>query len=171
VSDEPHRWRTALRALPILEKGRWAVTGSAALALHGLMVEPSDLDVVADPVAAASLAEHLRAFVVSDEATWDRGDVRAVRRIFLLVAGVGVEIMVGVESVSNGVVLVGTPNLDLLDHVDINEVPIPVLPLRTLVAILEATGKYERALMARHELTRRTYAPTAPSLRGVAPGP
>jgi hypothetical protein len=134
------------------------------------MVEPSDLDVVADPVAADSLAEHLRAFVVSDEAMWDRGDVRAVRRILVLVAGVKVEIMVGVESVSNGVVRVGTPNLDHLDHVDINEVQIPVLPLRTLVAILEATGKRERASMARDELNRRSYAPTRSSPRGAVPG-
>jgi hypothetical protein len=156
VSADPHPWRTALDAIPILEIGRWAITGSAALALQGVTVDPSDVDVLADPVAADSLTEHLRAFVVSDDAMWDRGDVRANRRVSVVVAGVDVEILVGVESVANGVVRVSTSDLDHLDHVAVNGRQIPVLPLRTLVAILEATGKRERASMARDQLTRRS---------------
>ena len=80
VTGSAPAWRTALGELPIIRDGRWAVGGSASLALHGLPVDPRDLDLLVDHLAAAELVDGLRGAVVSDEARWDRGDVRAVRR-------------------------------------------------------------------------------------------
>jgi hypothetical protein len=76
VTGSAPAWRTALGELPVVRGGRWAVGGSASLALHGLPVDPRDLDLLADHVAAAELVDGLRGAVVSDEARWDRGDVR-----------------------------------------------------------------------------------------------
>ena len=73
-------WRMALAELPAVGRGRWAVGGSASLALHGLPVEPRDRDLLVDHAAAAELVDGLRDAVVSDESGWDRGDVRAARR-------------------------------------------------------------------------------------------
>jgi hypothetical protein len=80
-------WRTALGELPVIRGGRWAVGGSASLALHGLPVDPRDLDLLVDHVAAAEL-----------------------------------------------VIIVGGRR-------------IPVLPLRTMQVLLDATGNPERAAM------------------------
>ena len=106
-------WRTALGELPIVRRGRWAVGGSASLALHGLPVDPRDLDLLVDHAAAAEMVDGLRDAVVSDEACWDRGDVRAVRRALAVVHGVEVEILEGVEAVGPaGDVVVATPDLN-----------------------------------------------------------
>jgi hypothetical protein len=148
VTGSVPAWRAALAELPIVRHGRWAVGGSASLALHGLPVDPRDLDLLADQVAAAELIDGLRDAVVSDEASWDRGDVRAVRRALAVVGGVEVEILVGVEAVGpTGDVVVPTPDLDHLDRVIVSGRPIPVLPLSTMQVLLDATGKRERAAM------------------------
>jgi hypothetical protein len=146
-------WRAALVELPVVRRGRWAVGGSAALALHGLPVEPGDLDLLVDQFAAADLVGQLGDAVVSDEADWDRGDVRAVRRALAVVGGVEVEILAGVEAVSSaGDVLAGTPDLDQVDRVIVSGRAIPVLPLPTMQALLDATGKRERAAMVARAL-------------------
>ncbi len=146
-------WRAALGELPVVRRGRWAVGGSAALALLGLPVEPRDLDLLADQFAAAELVDGLRDAVVSDEAGWDRGDVRAVRRALAVVRGVEVEILAGVEAVGPaGDVVVGTPDLDRLDRVIVSGRPIPVLPLSAMQVLLDATGQRERAAMVARAL-------------------
>jgi hypothetical protein len=132
----------------VVRRGRWAVGGSACLALHGLPVEPRDLDLLADDVAAAELIGGLHHAVVSDEARWDRGDVRAVRRALAVVQGVEVEILVGVAAVSPaGDVVVATPDLDQVDRILVGGRPVPALPLPVMQILLEATGKRERAAM------------------------
>ncbi len=68
VTGSAPAWRAALGELPIVRGGRWAVGGSASLALHGLPVDPRDLDLLVDHVAAAELVDGLRGAVVSDEA-------------------------------------------------------------------------------------------------------
>lgn len=141
-------WRRALGELPLVRGGRWAVGGSASLALHGLPVDPGDLDLLVDQVAAAELVYALRGALVSDEALWDRGDVRAVRRALAVVHGVEVEILEGVEAVGpTGDVVVATPDLDRVDRIFVNGRQIPVLPLSTMQAVLDATGNRDRAAM------------------------
>jgi hypothetical protein len=151
-----HGWQRALLQLPATDVGRWAVTGSVALALQGVAVEPRDVDIVADESAATALIDHLGVFVVQDKVGWDRGDVRAVRRSLAIVEGVELEILVGVESHSNGVVHLSAPNLTQVDLVIVGGRDIPVLTLSNLIPILEAMGKGERAAMARDELVRRS---------------
>ncbi len=148
VTGSAPAWRTALGELPIVRRGRWAVGGSASLALHGLPVDPRDLDLLVDHVAAAELVDGLRGAVVSDEARWDRGDVRAARRALAVVHGVEVEILEGVEAVGPmGDVVVATPDLDHVDRIIVSDRRIPVLPLSTIQVLLDATGNRERAAM------------------------
>jgi hypothetical protein len=148
----------ALGVLPVVRDGRWAVGGSASLAPHGLPVDPGDLDLLVDHVAAAELVYGLRDVVVSDEARWDRGDVRAVRRALAVVHGVEVEILDGVEAVGpTGDVVVATPDLDHVDRIIVSERPIPVLPLSVMQVLLDATGKRERAAMVAKALGGARY--------------
>jgi hypothetical protein len=148
VTGSAPAWRTALGELPVVRHGRWAVGGSASLALHGLPVDPRDLDLLADHAAAAEMVDGLRDAVVSDEACWDRGDVRAVRRALAVVHGVEVEILEGVEAVGpTGDVVVATPDLDHVDRIIVSGRQIPVLPLPAMQVLLNATGKRERAAM------------------------
>jgi hypothetical protein len=68
----------------------------------------------------------------------------------LLVEGIHLEILVGVEAVgSDGRVLMTTASLDRAESVVLNSRPIPVLPLSTMLAVLEATGRQERAAIVR----------------------
>jgi hypothetical protein len=139
---------SALGKLPVVRRGRWAVGGSASLALHGLPVDPRDLDLLVDHVAAAEMVGGLCDAVGSDEACWDRGDVRAVRRVLAVVHGVEVEILEGVEAVGPaGGVVVATPDLDHVDRIIVSGRQIPVLPLPAMQVLLDATGKRERAAM------------------------
>jgi hypothetical protein len=76
--------------------------------------------------------------------------VRAARRVLAVVEGVEVEILVGVHAVgADGRVVMTTPSLDRVDAVVLNGRPIPVLTLSTMRALLEATGRDERAAMVR----------------------
>jgi hypothetical protein len=148
VTRSAPAWRTALAALPVVEHGRWAVGGSASLALHGLPVDPRDLDLLVDHAAADQMVGGLRDAVVSDEVGWDRGDVRAVRRALAVVHGVEVEILEGVEAVGPaGEVVVATPDLSHVDRIVVSGRQIPALPLPTMRVLLEATGKRERAAL------------------------
>jgi hypothetical protein len=148
VSGSAPAWRTALGELPVVRGGRWAVGGSACLALHGLPVDPRDLDLLADHAAAAELVHGLRGAVVSDEARWDRGDVRAVRRVLAVVHDVEVEILEGVEAVGPaGDAIAATPDLDHVDRIIVSGRPIPVLPLPAMQVLFNATGNQERAAM------------------------
>jgi hypothetical protein len=148
VTGSAPPWHKALHELPIVRGGRWAVGGSACLALQGLPVDPRDLDLLVDHVAAAELVDGLRGAVVSDESPWDRGDVRAIRRALAVVHGVEVEILEGVEAVGpTGDVVAATPDLDHVDRVTVSGRRIPVLPLPTMQILLDATGNRERAAM------------------------
>lgn len=149
-------WREVLLQLPTTDIGRWAITGSAALALQGVAVEPRDVDIAADESAASALVDHLSAFVVQDEVGWDREDVRAARRSLVILEGVELEILVGVETHSNGVVRISTPNWAQVDLITMGGRKIPVITLQNLIPILEAMGKHERADMAKDELVRRS---------------
>jgi hypothetical protein len=152
VSTVP-AWQRALERLPVIRDGRWAVGGSAALALHGLKVEPRDVDLLADDAATAERIGGRLGAVARDEAPWDRGDVHASRRALAMIENVEVEILVDVEAVGHSGV-VATPNLDQVDRVIVAGRPIPVLPLLTMLALLEATGRRERAQMVRDAVTR-----------------
>ncbi len=128
--------------------GRWAVGGSACLALHGLPVDPRDLDLLVDHIAATELVYELRGAVVSDESRWDRGDVRAVRRALAVIHGVEVEILEGAEAVGPaGDVVAATPDLGHVDLIIVSGRQIPVLPLPVMQVLLDATGNRERAAM------------------------
>jgi hypothetical protein len=74
------------------------VSESAALAFHGLAVDPQDLDLIADAVAATELVDGPGDLVRQDVALWDRGDVRAARRALAVLEGIDVEILVDVEA-------------------------------------------------------------------------
>ena len=127
--------------------------GSASLALHGLPIDPRDVDVLADQVAVAELVGGLQDTLVTDQAPWDRGDVRAARRVLAVVEGVELEILVGVEAVdSHGRVVMTTPRLDRAERLVLDSRPIPVLPLSTMRAVLEATGRELQAAMVREAM-------------------
>jgi hypothetical protein len=148
-------WRRAIGGLPTIEVGRWAVGGSAALALHGVPVEPRDVDVIADRLAVSELVDGLGETVVMDSAPWDRGDVRAARRVLAVVEGFELEILVEVEAVdAGGHVVMTTPSLDLVESVLVFRRLIPVIPLSTMLEVLEATGRDERAALARKAMDR-----------------
>lgn len=88
-----------------------------------------------------------------DQAPWDRGDVRAARRVLAVIEGVELEILVGVEAVgADGRVVMTTPSLERVDPVVLNDQWIPVLPLSTMLKLLEATGIWERAAMVREAI-------------------
>ena len=146
-------WQRALQVLPVVQSGRWAVTGSTALALYGFPVEPRDVDLLADESAAAELIDALKGAVIRDESPWDRGDVRASRRTLALVEGVEVEILVDVEAVGHRRAL-ATPSLDQVDQVIVADRSVPVLPLSVILLVLDATDKRERAAMVREALGR-----------------
>ena len=156
MTQSNHGWQRALLQLPTADIGRWAVTGSAALALQGVAVEPRDVDVIAEESAALAMIGHLGVLVLEDEVWWDRGDVRAARRSLAVVEGVELEILVGVETHSNGAVQRCTPDLSQVDLVIVGGREIPVLALESLIQILEAMGKNERVAMAKDELFRRS---------------
>jgi hypothetical protein len=124
--------------------------------LHGLAVEPRDVDLVADEAAAAELLDGLDQFVVTDEVHWVRADLRADRRALVALGGIELEILVGVEVATDGIVSLGSPDLDHLDHLSSGGRRYPVLPLPVLITILEATGKSDRAARAREGLSRRS---------------
>ncbi|MGD0394050.1 MAG: hypothetical protein ABSC41_15570 [Acidimicrobiales bacterium] len=126
--------------------------GSAALALHGLPVDPRDLDLVADGTAAAQLIAGLGGSVMKDEAAWDRGDVRAARRAMAIVEEVEVELLVDVEVIARGKRVLGPPDLDDLEGVVVDGRWIPVLPLTAMCAVLVAMGDDQRAEMVRRHL-------------------
>jgi hypothetical protein len=66
------------------------------------------------------------------------------------VEGVEVEILIGVVAVGpSGRVVVTTPNLESAEPVVLNGRTIPVLPLSTMGALLETTGRRERATIVR----------------------
>jgi hypothetical protein len=139
------------------------VGGSTSLALHGLPIDPGDVDVLADQVAVAELVDGLQDSVVLDQAPWDRGDVRAARRVLAVAEGVEIEILVGVEAVdSDGHVIMSTPSLDLVEPVMLNGRLIPVVPLSTMRAMLEATGRQERAAMVRGAMRQDPPEPPVP---------
>jgi hypothetical protein len=136
------------------------VGGSTALALHGLPIDPGDVDVLADQTAVAELVDGLEDTVVMDQAPWNRGDVSAARRVLAVVEGVEIEILVGVEAVaSDGRVIMTTPSLDLVEPVMLDGRPIPVLPLSVMREVLEATGRQERAAMVRDAMRRDRHQP------------
>jgi len=153
VKNTKSAWLTALMRLSVVLAGRWAVSGNAALALHGLAVVPQDLDLVADEVGAMELVDGLGDLVKRDEASWDRGDVRAARRALAVLEGIDVEILVDVEPVALGARVLGPPELKYLDYTVIGDRRIPVLPLSTMLVILDATGKRERAAMVRDAMS------------------
>ena len=156
-------WRRALQALPRVRHGQWAVGGSVALALHGLPVAPRDVDVLADRVAVAELVAGLQGAIREDRTPWDRGDVRAARRVLAALEGTELEILVGVEAVSaDGRVIMPTPTLAEVELVVLDHRAIPVLPLSTMRAVLEATGRTERAVMVRDALRRDTPRASSP---------
>lgn len=153
VTGSVPAWRRVLAELPAVRQGRWAVGGSASLALHGLPADPRDLDLLADHAAAAELIDGLRGAVVSDEAHWDRGDVRAVRRALAVVHGVEVEILEGVAAIgAAGEVVAATPDLDRVDRILVSGRPVPVLALPAIQILLKATGQRERAAMVARKL-------------------
>ncbi len=91
---------------------------------------------------------------MSDEARWDRGDVRAVRRVLAMVHGVEVEILEGAEAVGpTGDAVVAAPDLDHVDQIIVSGRRIPVLPLPAMQILFDATGNRERAAMVAKALS------------------
>jgi hypothetical protein len=81
--------------------------------------------------------------------------VRAARRVLAVIEGVELEILVGVEAVAaDGRVVMTTPSLERVDQVALNNNWIPVLPLSTMLKLLEATRVRERAAMVRAAMGR-----------------
>jgi len=149
MNDAPSKWHSALGRLPVVEAGCWAIGGSVALALHGLPVVPRDLDLLADHISAEALIVGFGDAVMSDEHQWERGDVRAARRVMAVVEDMEVEILVGVETVIDGAIVLGTPLLDVVDSIAVGSRWFPVLSLSTMAVVLDSMGKRELALMVR----------------------
>jgi hypothetical protein len=128
------------------------VGGSAALGLHGLPVDPRDIDLLADSPAARELIAGLGHSITENAAPWDRGDVRAARRALAVVEGVEVEILVEVEVTAQGRRVLGPPDLDDVGGVVVDGRWIPVLPLTALCEVLRAMGDEPRAQMVHRYL-------------------
>jgi hypothetical protein len=153
-------WGTVLEVLPGVTTGRWAIGGSLALVLHGLPVQPRDVDIVADHAGAAALLCELAAHVAADESPWRAGDVHAARRAALVISGVTVEILVDVSLVAGGDEILGPPDLGTVEWVTAGGHTVPVLPLAAMLPVLEARGATARADMVRRALS---CGPDAPS--------
>lgn len=95
------RWRAALGVIVSTETVGWAVTGSAALALHGMATTPHDLDLIADEAGAEHLALALAPLVTSDERPYQRESLRADRRLGLELEEVSVEVLVNLRNLSD----------------------------------------------------------------------
>jgi aminoglycoside-2''-adenylyltransferase len=163
-------WRRAIGELPDFASHRWAIGGSAALALHGLPVDPRDIDLVGDADAAADFASQLANKVDADEQPWERGRYRATRRLHALVAGVDVEILVGIEARSVDGQIIQAPDLSSVDYVLVESRLVPVIKLATMLAVMEATDQRERASLVRQALTSSSPAAAGAPFRERPPG-
>ena len=133
----------AARALvPRLAGVRWAVSGSAALARHGIDVEPRDLDIVTTAEGAREIARRLG----GDAAFSRRGPIRGVLSR-VVVEGVEVEILGDVQNLLADGSWSSPPRLDAVESAD----GIPVLPLGAVEAGYRDLGRDEKAdLVAAH---------------------
>jgi hypothetical protein len=127
-------WREALDVLLKAGGSGWAVTGSAALALHGIDVDPQDLDIVATDAGAAKLERALAPHVDSVVVDYRRGALAADRRVTLSLDGTAVEILVGAWNPTTEPRPSTGPPWRTVGGV-------PVLELRRLRAIYVAVGK------------------------------
>lgn len=133
----------------------WALTGSAAHALHGVDVAVRDVDVLTDREGALAIAGVLSSHVVRPVA-W-RAEAR-IRSWFgvLAIGGVEVELMGDVElRAGDGS---WSPPADVAarrELVHVGALAAPVMPLAHEVAFYEQLGRRERAdrLRARLDAT------------------
>jgi hypothetical protein len=129
-------WQAVLERISDAVPDGWAVTGSSALVLHGMPVEPGDLDLVATDDAATRIAAALNGLVKSDDQPYERGPVQAVRRLALSVGSVPVEVLVNVTTHGPEA---DVPSFEVCDADEVGRHR--VVRLRALAAINEAMGR------------------------------
>lgn len=133
----------------------WVVTGSAAFALRGMPVSPSDIDIQTDRAGAYRIERRLHQFVVKP-VTFSAAE--RIRSHFgeLEIEGVKVEVMGDIEKQLPDGSWEPPPDIDAhLDIVRAADMSVPVLSLEYEAAAYETLGRTERARMLR-EWVRRT---------------
>ncbi len=123
---------------------RWAVSGSAALALHGLPVTCRDLDILTSAYDAERVAASVPGLELEPLALRVRAGLRA-RIARFRVAGVEVEILGDVEDELPGGGWTGPPRLgEEVEHVELLTRRCPLMSLPALRAAYEAIGSPEK---------------------------
>ncbi|HEX5994352.1 MAG TPA: HAD-IA family hydrolase [Jiangellales bacterium] len=146
-------WRSALTrfADTVGPTIPWAVTGSAALAIYGVDVEPNDVDVITDRSGLAAV--HRLAGTGSVDEPFESSDVAAEARLRFDLDGVAFEVLVGVRNLrSDGS---WSSRATPADRVRIpSRGNIPVLPLSSLLAIAEERKRAVQSAAIRARLRR-----------------
>ncbi|MFB6082525.1 MAG: nucleotidyltransferase domain-containing protein [Halanaeroarchaeum sp.] len=130
----------------------WALTGSCSFALQGVPLSPNDVDVQTNRAGAYAIAETFAA-AVDDPVTWSEGD--RIRSAYgtLVVDGVEVELMGGVQRRrADGT---WSDTVEITDHlttVDLAGRAVPVIDLAYDARAYEEMGRSERAALLREHL-------------------
>jgi hypothetical protein len=123
----------------------WALTGSAAHALHGLDVPVRDIDVITDAPGALEIERRLREHVVR-AVSFSATD--SIRSHFgaLSLAGVEVELMGDVQTrARNGAWRAPIEVVSQRHFVAVGEHRVPLMPLAHEIEFYEQLGRRERA--------------------------
>jgi hypothetical protein len=132
----PERCRTAVEhfAAVVGSHARWAVDGSAALALQGIDVEPADVDILTDTEGAYRIQELLAEYAVKPVAY---GETNRYRSHFgrFSVGGTEIDVMGDLKVYRNGTWSeTQNPSTVKISQVVLGGNSIPVVSLDTLRA-------------------------------------
>ncbi|SCF24934.1 HAD-IA family hydrolase [Micromonospora mirobrigensis] len=148
----PASWRAALDRFAELVGRRtaWAVTGSAAAALHGAVVTPGDVDVVTDPVGLAALRRRFGDATVTEP--FRAAGVSASARLRVELDGTPFEVLVGVRNrrPDGSWSAPATPDDRL--WIPSSGRLVPVLPLSSLLRVAEERGRAGQGAAIRRRL-------------------
>ncbi|MFC0006724.1 HAD-IA family hydrolase [Micromonospora siamensis] len=152
AGGHPASWRAALdRFADLIDpRARWAVTGSAAVALHGAAVTPRDVDVVTDPAGLVALRRRFGDVSVAEP--FRAVGVTARARLRLALDETPFEILVGVRNrrQDGGWSAPATPD-DRLWIPSWGRL-VPVLPLSSLLRIAQERGRTDQVVAIRRRL-------------------
>jgi hypothetical protein len=70
--------------------------------MHGMAIEPRDVDVLATDDAAATIGGLFRAAMVADDRPYERANMRADRRLGIMLGGVQIEVLTNLRNVVAG---------------------------------------------------------------------
>ncbi|MFF5173349.1 HAD family hydrolase [Micromonospora sp. NPDC000089] len=151
-ADHGASWVRALHRFADLAGPRvtWALTGSAALALHGVAVTPKDVDVITDLAGIEELRGSVDAGLV--QGPFETSDVAADARLRLAVNRTAFDILVRVRNRRpDGTWSAAATPADRLWLPSLG-LKLPVLPLSTLLRVAEDRGRAAQVAAIRTRL-------------------